>query len=82
MRTEVWDKTELRIWEHERTPQTPLSQLGRVLEQRPLSDFGIDFIPVVWQAFRNIGDERGSAAITPAIEKIDEVNRQATRCTR
>lgn len=79
LRTEVWDKTELRIWEHERTPQTPLSQLGPVLEQRPLSDFGIDFIPVVWQAFRNIGDERGSAAITPAIEKIDEVNRQATR---
>lgn len=78
-RTEVWNKEEYRLWEHEKSTATPLAQLGPLRETRPLSDFGIDFVPVVWQPFRNIGDERGLAAITPAIDKIDEANRQATR---
>jgi hypothetical protein len=79
MHTEVWTKEEYRLWEHDKSTTTPLSQLGPVRVQRPLSDFGIDFVPVVWQPFRNIGDQRGLAAITPALDKIDEVNRQATR---
>lgn len=77
--TEVWTKDEYRRWEHDKSPTTELSQLGPVRELRPLSDFGIDFVPIVWQPFRNIGDTRGLAAITPAIDKIDEANRQATR---
>lgn len=77
--TEVWTKEEFRRWEHEQGATTPVAQLGRPVEARPLSDFGIDFVPIVWQPFRNIGDERGSAAITPALDKIDEANRQATR---
>lgn len=79
LHTEVWTKIDYRQWEHDRSPSTPLAQLGPVRVQRPLSDFGIDFVPVVWQPFRNIGDDRGLAAITPALDKIDEVNRQATR---
>jgi hypothetical protein len=79
MHTEVWTKEEYRRWEHDKSPTTELAQLGLVREARPLSDFGIDFVPIVWQPFRNIGDQRGLAAITPALDKIDEINRQATR---
>lgn len=79
MHTEVWTKEDYRLWEHGKTAAAPLSQLGAMREQRPLSDFGIDFVPVVWQPFRHIGDSRGMGAITPAIDKIDEANRQATR---
>ena len=77
--TEVWNKGEYRLWEHTRSTKTPTDQLGAPTTSAPLSSFGIDFIPVVWQPFRNIGDERGSGAFTPVIEKIDEANRQATR---
>lgn len=77
--TEVWTKEDYRLWEHDKSPTTALSQLGAVRVQRPLSDFGIDFVPIVWQPFKNIGDQRGLAAITPALDKIDEANRQATR---
>ena len=79
LHTEVWTKAEYRLWEHEQAATTPVAQLGRPVEARSLAEFGIDFVPIVWQPFRNIGDERGSAAITPALDKIDEANRQATR---
>lgn len=79
--TEVWDKsTQLfRRWEHDKLTTTDLRLLGTPTVEKPFSAFGIDFVPVVWQPFRHIGDERGMAAITPAIDKIDEANRQATR---
>ncbi len=79
--TEVWDKgTQLfRRWEHKRSLDAQLSQLGQPAVEQPFSVFGIDFVPIVWQPFRHIGQERGMAAITPVIDKIDEANRQATR---
>lgn len=79
--TEVWDKASMtfRRWEHTKSAQASLDQLGRPADEQPFGAFGIDFIPVVWQPFVHIGDERGMAAITPAIDKIDEANRQATR---
>lgn len=79
--TEVWDKeTQLfRRWEHKRALDAQLSQLGQPIVNESFSAFGIDFVPIVWQPFRHIGQERGVAAITPAIDKIDEANRQATR---
>lgn len=79
--TEVWDKeTQLfRRWEHSKGADTDLRGLGAPTDEKPFTYFGIDFVPVVWQPFRHIGDERGMAAITPAIDKIDEANRQATR---
>ena len=77
--TEAWTKEQYRQWEHEKGSTTPLSQLGTPVMDMPTSEFGIDFVPIVWQPFRNIGDERGLAAITPVLDKIDEANRQATR---
>lgn len=79
--TEVWDKATqtFRRWEHKKSATTAIAQLGTPTEEQPFSAFGIDFIPLVWQPFIHIGDERGMAAITPAIDKIDEANRQATR---
>jgi hypothetical protein len=79
--TEVWDKDTqtFRRWEHKKAIETNLAQLGTPTGTKPFGAFGIDFVPVVWQPFRHIGDERGMAAITPAIDKIDEANRQATR---
>lgn len=79
--TEVWDKaTQLfRRWEHDKGLTATIDQLPTPTERRAFGEFGIDFIPVVWQPFKNIADERGMAAITPAIDKIDEANRQATR---
>lgn len=79
--TEVWDKETqtFRRWEHDKVLATDLRLLGAPTIEKPFAAFGIDFVPVVWQPFRHIGDERGMAAITPAIDKIDECNRQATR---
>lgn len=79
--TEVWDKGAQTFtrWEHDKGATTAINQLGDPKDRRDFREFGIDFIPVVWQPFRHIGDQRGMAAITPAIDKIDEVNRQATR---
>jgi hypothetical protein len=79
--TEVWDKPTqaFRRWEHDYGADTDIAQLGTPTEERSFGEFGIDFVPVVWQPFRHIGDSRGMAAITPAIDKIDEANRQATR---
>lgn len=79
--TEVWDKTEqsFRRWKHTKGAGTALDELGEPVERRMMAEYGIDFVPVVWQPFRHIGDKRGMAAITPAIDKIDEVNRQTTR---
>lgn len=79
--TEVWDKgaQSYRLWEHKKGPAEDLDKLGEPASERSFGDFGIDFVPIVWQPFRHIGDERGMAAITPALDKIDEANRQATR---
>lgn len=79
--TEVWNKAEqsFQRWKHKRPVGTTLDQLGAPVEARGFAEFGIDFVPIVWQPFRHIGDQRGMAAITPALDKIDEANRQATR---
>lgn len=79
--TEVWDKSSqiFRRWEHEKGKTDKVDQLGIPIIEQPFGAFGIDFVPVVWQPFINVGDERGMAAITPALDKIDEANRQVTR---
>jgi hypothetical protein len=81
--TEVWDKGEqsLRVWKHDRG-DAPLDQLGSVAEEVPLRSFGIDFVPFVHVQFRDVGEARGMAAIMPALDKIDEANRQATRLSQ
>lgn len=78
-RTEVWEKDRYRVWEHKRTPETPLTMLGAPKVDRPLTDFGINFVPIVYQPFRNNGDERGIGAFTLYLDKLDEIARMATR---
>lgn len=80
--TEVWTKENYRLWEHDKGDATPIDQLGKPTEESPLTAFGIDFVPVVWVPFRSIGDERGVGAFTLQLDKIDEVNRQATRLSQ
>lgn len=77
--TEVWDKARYRLWEHDKGLDIELEKLGTPKDESLLTQFGIDFVPVVWVPFRSIGDERGTGAFTLQLDKIDEVNRQATR---
>jgi hypothetical protein len=79
--TEVWSEPDqsYRLWEHDRPVDTPTDQLGPPLRTASLSDFGIDFVPVVLHKHRDIGEDRGLGAFTHALTKIDEANRSATR---
>jgi hypothetical protein len=77
--TEVWTKERYRLWVHDRQDGEEIDRLGRPRVEAPLSQLGIDFVPFVHAKFRDIGEARGQAAITPALDKIDEANLQATR---
>jgi hypothetical protein len=79
--TEVWDKATgiMRQWVHEQTAYSSLEALGEPMEIRTFESMGVTFIPIVWQPFIHVNDERGASCFTHAIEKIDEVNRQATQ---
>jgi len=77
--TEVWTKASYRVWEHRQGLGVETERLGAPLEETPLSEFGIDFIPIVHGKLRDIGEKRGVGAYALALDKIDEANRQATR---
>jgi hypothetical protein len=77
--TEVWTKTDMRAWEHKWTAATPVERLGQPVRSVPLSEFGIDFIPIVRQQLRPSGGDRGNGAFIQSLDKIDEANRLATR---
>lgn len=79
--TEVWDRNEgtLHIWEHEEGATADISELGQPKMIRRLSELGIDFVPISHAKFADIGEDRGNAAVMPALDKIDEANRSATR---
>ena len=81
MRTEVWNKAEnsYRVFDHRFSRNTPLSQLGKPVEQSEITKFGIDFIPFVHAKFKDIGEPRGLGVFTHVLDKIDEANRIATR---
>lgn len=81
--TEVWDKEALtyRVWRHKYEGRAT-DQLGTPdddSEENYQQAYGIDFIPFVHAKFVDDGDPRGRAAIEPALDKIDEANRMATR---
>lgn len=80
-RTEVWDRERVRIWRHQRARTTKVEQLGMPVEEIALSAWGIDFVPVVRFPHLIL---RGQPAgcFFAALEKIDELNRQATRLHR
>jgi hypothetical protein len=83
----VWSKADqnYRRWEWDREKgllpdPDDLSRLGEPVEEAPLSQFGIDFVPIVHAPFRAVDDDdRGEAAVWPVIEKLDEANKIATR---
>lgn len=76
--TEVWDKEQLRIWEHEKGA-VDIRELGTPKQSVPLKALGINFVPVVHIKLRDIGEDRGVGAFTHALDKIDEANILATR---
>lgn len=80
-RTEVWDKAKnlYRVYEHRFTRNTPVSELGNPIEQNPITQFGVNFIPIVHAKFKDIGEPRGLGVFTHVLDKIDEANRIATR---
>jgi hypothetical protein len=79
--TEVWDKSQdrYRLWVHDRGIDEELDRLGTPQVDRTIQSFGIDFIPFCHAMLRDVGNDRGMAAIWPAIEKINEADMQATR---
>jgi hypothetical protein len=81
---EVWDKQtgRFKVWEHTDQPNTPTEELGTPMRDEAIESFGIDFIPIVHAKFADIGEDRGLAAVSPALDKIDEANRQATRLSQ
>jgi hypothetical protein len=81
LHTEVWNlKTGwYRVYETDSQAQTSLEQLGNPVTELEIASMGIDFIPVVHAKFSDIGEDRGMGAVMPALDKIDEANRQATR---
>lgn len=80
--TEVWDKAiqAAQYWDHKKALGTNLKQLGDPSEVWEFSQAQIDFIPIVYAPFRDIGgdNERGNGAFTYALDKIDEANRLAS----
>lgn len=79
--TEYWNKEYYAIWEHQ-LGEAPLEQLGDAKDFGYLSEFGIDFVPFVHIKFRDTGELRGKSCVAHALDKIDEVNREATRLTQ
>ena len=81
MYTEHWDKKAglYRTWEHVLDENSSLSSLGEPTTQQTLAELGIDFVPFGHAKFRDVGEKRGLGAYVHALDKIDEVNRQATR---
>lgn len=77
--TEVWDMDGYRRWNHEQDENSEISELGKPDVKRSMSDLGIDFIPIVHCMFINEGNERGTACITPVLDKVNELNGMVTR---
>jgi hypothetical protein len=85
LHTEEWSTSDdaYRVWESISMSSTfgipDVSELGQPAIEMSISSMGIDFVPVVHAKFADIGEDRGYAAVSPALDKIDEANRSATR---
>ena len=78
--TEVWDKhAGYTRYRGRHLPGTPTNRLGVPEARLPLAAFGIDFVPFVHASFIDTGEKRGMGVFTHALDKIDEVNRMASR---
>jgi hypothetical protein len=65
-------------WNNSFGPSAKLSQLGNPNEFIFLSQWGIDFVPIVHIQFRNVGKQYGMAAVEHCVDKIHELNRHGT----
>ena len=78
--TEVWDKGRYRSWLHKKEQGADLVRLGEPLVDLDTeAEMGIDFIPFTRAIFKDVGGDRGVGSYLLQLEKIDEVNRMATR---
>ncbi len=79
--TELWSKAEQleRIWVHKEGREAEIEDLGTPSEVHDFSEWGIDFVPIVHVPFRDVGELRAAGAFTFQIDKIDQVNADATR---
>lgn len=76
--TELWSKSAgcWRIWEHEEALTTEIERLGKPVREGVLP---LGFVPWTYTPFMDLGDDWGYPVHHTLIEKIDEVNRKATR---
>lgn len=80
--TEVWDKENqtVTIWSHEDGPDKTIEELPTPVSTATFEQtHGSDFIPIVYQPFRDDGGGRGNGCFSAQLDKIDEVNQEATR---
>lgn len=80
--TEVWDKEQgkMWLWLHEAGIDKKLEELPKPVFTATIESLhGDNFIPIVYQPFRDDGGGRCASAYVSQLDKIDEVNRQATR---
>lgn len=83
--TEVWSKDDqlFRSWTHDHGPDALIKRLGTPdVSMSMAGQMGIDFIPIAHAKFKDIGDDRGIGAFTLSLDKINEVNRKATRLSQ
>lgn len=80
---EVWDKASgtYRQWRHTGdSAGTAVEQLGGLVVTETIEAMaGVDFIPIVHTPFRDVGEPRAVGCFVPVLDKIDEVNRIASR---
>lgn len=80
--TEVWNKATLRwsIWFHNQGADVELDKIKEQPIQGTFEDtHRADFVPFVYQPFRDDGFGRANGCFTAVLDKIDECNKKATR---
>lgn len=82
--TEVWSRAggTYRRWEHRGDAKTPLEDLGPPAETRTFEQMGIDFVPIVHVPFMDVGELRGAGSFWFQLDKIDQINAEATRLSQ
>ncbi len=77
---EVYDKwaQTYRRWEIDPNRMalidTDLDKLGAPIEMITFEQLGVDFVPIVHIPFRDVGADRGQAAVWPSISKLVELD--------
>lgn len=85
--TEEWNKNTFRFrrWEHTHPVGVDIEQLGAPRDgddMDMIADTGVDFVPFVHAPFRDMGAMRGVGSFVGVLDKIDEVNRKASRLSQ